>query len=356
MLKVAIMIETFSVGGAQRVVSELVKNIDQSQIDLRVICCESRADTAIAHEVEKIAEVVYLNTNGQNILKRFGTVFKYLNSFQPDVVNTHLTPQLYAVPWGILHKKPIIITAHTKPEKAFVKKIELLIRWALRHSKLYIVAVSQENLRLIKNYFGVDESRCCYINNGIDIDAFYREEHENFTFINVARQDENKNQAAIIRCFAQLHKGHPDTRLILLGDGPCHDKLCGLRDELGLKNVIELPGSKSNVADYYARADVYVQASHREAMPMSVLEAMAAGMPIISTDVGGMRDVVQGNGYLYEDNDEGRLFCIMKEMVYATSQEKCSMCQASRKVSELFSAKSMAAKYLNLFIERGKYR
>ncbi len=353
MLKTAIMLESFSVGGAQRVVSELVKNLDKTQIDLRVICCEERVDTAMAREIEKVAQVVYLNTNGQNILKRFKIVFKYLKEFRPDVVNTHLTPQLYAVPWGILHKKPIIITAHTKPEKAFVKKIEFLIRWALRHSKLYIVAVSQENLRLIKNYFGVDESRCCYINNGIDIDAFYREEHENFTFINVARQDENKNQAAIIRCFAQLHKGHPDTRLILLGDGPCHDKLCGLRDELGLKNVIELPGSKSNVADYYARADVYVQASHREAMPMSVLEAMAAGLPIISTDVGGMRDVVQNNGYLYEDNDDDSLYDYMKNVLLMPRIERESLSLASKKKSEQYSSKSMAELYLGFYRKVG---
>lgn len=79
MLKIAVMVESFAIGGAQRVVCELVKNIDQSQCDLLVICTESRQDTQMAREVEKIAQVVYLNADKMNFAMRVKTVFRCLN-------------------------------------------------------------------------------------------------------------------------------------------------------------------------------------------------------------------------------------------------------------------------------------
>lgn len=349
MLRVAIMLERFSVGGAQRVVSELVKHIDQSKCELLLICIESRKATQMASEVEKIAQVVYLNVDKMNLAMRIRTVFNCLSEFRPHVINTHLTPQLYAVPWGIMHSTPVIVTAHAKPNRAFIKKIEPLIKWGVRRKKVSIVAVSQENLQLMNAYLPGCKNQCYCINNGVDVDAFPKKEHETFTFINVARQDENKNQAAILRSFVELHNTNDNIRLILLGDGPCHKQLCQLAKELDVQDVVELPGAVSNVADYYAIADVYVQASHREAMPMSILEAMAAGLPIISSDVGGIRDVVTDNGYLYPDDQEQELLRYMRQFTELDDETIQRMSAVSRRNVEPYSSKAMAEKYLKLF-------
>ena len=137
--------------------------------------------------------------------------------------------------------------------------------------------------------------------------------------------------------------------MILLGNGPCHRQLCGLVRELGVQDAVDLPGAVENVAEYYAVSDVYVQASHREAMPMSVLEAMAAGLPILSSDVGGLRDVVTDNGYLYPDAQEQELLRYMHlftEMDQVTIQH---MSCVSRKNVEQYSSKTMANQYLKLF-------
>lgn len=349
MLRVAIMLERFSVGGAQRVVSELVKNIDQSQCDLLVICTESRQATQMAVEIESIARVVYLNVEKMAVAMRFRTVFKCLNDFKPHIINTHLTPQLYAVPWGFLHNVPVIITAHTRPRSSFIKKIEPIVIFGVRKKKIAIVAVSQENLQLMHEYLSGCENQCHCINNGIDVDAFLTKEHELFTFINVARQDENKNQTAIMRCFAKLYSENKNLRLILLGDGPCHRQLKELAKELDVQSVVELPGVVSNVADYYAISDVYVQASHNEAMPMSILEAMAAGLPIVSSDVGGIRDVVTDNGYLYPDDQEQELLRYMRKFTTLDDETIQRMSAASRRNVEPYSSKAMADKYLKLF-------
>lgn len=353
-MKVAILLENFYIGGAQRVVCELVKNFDHSKAELLVICTGRRSETQMARDVERLVRVEYLNITGHTTLKDFQKVFRVLDAFKPDVVNAHLVGQLYAVPWGILHRKPTIITVHTKPEQGFVKRIMFLIRWALKYGRLSLVAVSQENLRLLREFFKVDDERICCINNGIDINAFYRVKHEHFTFINVARHDENKNQMAILRCFAKLYQSNNQLRLILLGNGPAHQKLRETAEELGVEDAVEFPGLVNNVADYYARADVYVQASRREAMPMSVLEAMAAGLPIIATDVGGLRDVIRDNGYLYEAADDECLLKLMIHMTQASSVDMAKIEAESNRIAKEYTSGKMAREYWSCFLREAK--
>lgn len=351
MLRVAIVLEDFSIGGAQRVVCELVKNIDQSKVEILVLCTKEREDTAMADSVEKIATVKYANIKGRNLIKNYFKISNILSDFKPDILHAHLTGQLYAVPWGLIHNKPVIITAHTKPEKAFIKKIEWMIRYGIKQKKIFIVAVSKENLGLVKKYFEIDDKRCCYINNGINVNRFYKKNHSHFTFINLARQDENKNQLAIIRCFEKIYRINSNIRLILVGDGPSHQKLSEEINRLKINDVALLPGAVSNVEDYYAISDVYVQSSHREALPMSILEAMAAGLPIISTDVGGIRDVVKGNGILVEETNDDALYYAMKKIYDSSARVISEMQKESLLLSENYSSKKMVASYMNLYIQ-----
>lgn len=345
MIRVAIVLEDFSIGGAQRVVSELVQHIDAQKVKLLVLCLWERSDTALAEAAEKVADVRYLGIHGKNLIANYFRISKILRSFHPDIVHAHLVGQLYAVPWGLLNHVPVIITAHTKPRKAFIKKIEWLIRYGVNHKKIWIAAVSQENLDLVKAYFPGAEKQCLCINNGINIHSFYRKEHSDITFINVARQDENKNQMAILRAFHHLYLQRNGIKLILAGDGPCHEKLVAEVKKLGLDQVVLLPGKVDQVSDYYAVADVYVQSSHREAMPMSVLEALAAGLPIISTDVGGLHDVVKGNGILCPDYDENALYYAMDVMLNEPVHKRQAQQNMSKNISKMYSSEEMAEKY-----------
>ncbi len=350
MLRVAVVLEDFSIGGAQRVVSELVQNLNQNNIKLLVLCLKERDATDLAKETEKTAEVRYLAIKGKNLLKNYLRVSNELKAFNPDVVHAHLVGQLYSVPWGLLHNVPIIITAHTKPEKAFIKKIEWLISYGVKHKKVWIVAVSEKNLYLVNKFFKGSEQQCLCINNGINTKKFYRADHKLFTFINVARQDENKNQVAIIHAFQRIYNHNKGVHLILAGDGPCHEMLVDEVEKLQLNNAIDLPGEVENVDDYYAVSDVYIQASHREAMPMSVLEALAVGLPIISTDVGGLRDVVNENGILIQD-DENALYDAMKIILYCGESKRQKMKNNSLSLSVNYSSEKMAQRYEIIYQE-----
>ena len=348
MKKVLILVENFRVGGGQYVVHELAKNLDTSHIQFKIVCYTARKGTELEKKMESIADVEYLNIDGHVGLLKYRKVMKAINAYNPDIIHAHLSAQIFSIVWSWIYKKPSLITAHTVPQKAFLKKTEWLLKKEIKRGKQYVVAVSDKNAEMMKEYFGVGDDRCFCVNNGIDIDSFYRVPHEHFTFINVATHNENKNQSAIIRCFAKLVEENPDIRLILAGDGVLHNELIELSKELNVYDKIEFPGSVSEVQKYNARADVYVQSSHREAMPLAVLEAMAASLPIVATNVGGLPDIVKDNGFLVND-DEEELCAAMREMLLVSEDKLKEFGINSRRMVEKYSSKEMAKKYMEIY-------
>ena len=299
--------------------------------------------------MELVCPVEYLNCGGHISIKKILTVMKRITKVKPDVLHAHMGGAAFAIPWGILHHKPVVLTVHTKPESAFSAKNEKLIRYGLKKKIVQIVAVSKENYSKVKQYFGIGSGQCTLINNGIEISRFYREPHHGFTFINVARQDENKNQGMLLNAFKAIHERNTDTKLLLIGDGPCHEQLIKMRDDSNLKDCVEIPGNTDAPEKYYAKADVYVQTSHREGMPLSILEAMAAGLPVISTNVGGIRDVIDANGILIDDNDEGSLIASMETMIVRSQNERTEMENRSLAIIKEYSSEKMAKEYADLY-------
>ena len=353
MRKILTILPSLSMGGAEHMAYELIKNLDFLGYVSKVICYGPKRDTDLEKKMEAICDVVYMNITGSinplHILK----VMREISKFNPDVVHAHMGGVTFAIPWCNLHKKQLVLTIHTRPEKAFSYKNQKQIKSYIKSGRLTIVAVSEENYALVKEFYKIEDERVQFINNGIDINRFYRKSHDGFAFVNVARQDDNKNQAAIIRCFKRLYDQNPTIKLYLIGDGPCHNDLINMAAESNISKSVIIPGLCSNPEYYYALSDVYVQSSHREAMPLSVLEALATGLPIISTDVGGLKDVIKDNGFLVPDNDEELLFKKMEESTLLEIDRYEFMSRKSKEIVKRYSSVVMANEYSALY-ERNK--
>lgn len=330
-------------------VYNLAKELTAMGENVSIVCCGSRLNNALESKVESVCNVIYLNLNGRVTFQSYWTVLRELKRQKPDVIHAHLGGVVFAALLSILLKIPLVITAHTRPDVAFPKKIVPVLKFCMKFTNCKMVAVSKENLLPLKKYFGGCEQKYAYVNNGIDLSRFYRKQHEDFTFINVARQDENKNQIAILKAFTELYKENKKIKLYLVGDGPCHKMLKQEISKYGLENVVIMPGNVSNVEDYYALADAYVQASHREALPLTTLEAMAAGLPIISTDVGGMKDIVKDNGILISDNDNAALLCAMRQFLQCEESERTRLGEISFEIVKEYSSAEMAKRYMELY-------
>lgn len=140
--------------------------------------------------------------------------------------------------------------------------------------------------------------------------AFMKERYEGERekqIVAVGRVDANKNHEMIIRAFAKIADEYPDYRLTIYGEGELRQSLMKLTEKIGLDGCISLPGSISNVQDALYKASVFVLSSYSEGMPNTLIEAMALGLPVISTDCpcGGPKDlIIHGeNGLLIKPGD-----------------------------------------------------
>ncbi|MBP7865496.1 MAG: N-acetyl-alpha-D-glucosaminyl L-malate synthase BshA [Acidobacteria bacterium] len=117
-----------------------------------------------------------------------------------------------------------------------------------------------------------------------------------------------KNLPRIIRVFGRVLERVP-SRLVLVGDGPDHDRAVETCRTLGLGDRVVFPGMQLNAAEYLAAADLYLQASDTESFGLSALEAMACGVPVVSPAVGGVPEVVADGetGYLTRPGDEAMM-------------------------------------------------
>ena len=119
----------------------------------------------------------------------------------------------------------------------------------------------------------------------------------------IGELDDNKNHITVIRALAQLRRS--DFKYVVCGVGPNKDLLLEEATKLGVKNKVLLVGYRSDVPDILNAADIFVFPSYHEGMPVSALEAMACGLPIICSEIRGNVDIIRegDNGYLFQPSD-----------------------------------------------------
>jgi sugar transferase (PEP-CTERM/EpsH1 system associated) len=173
------------------------------------------------------------------------------------------------------------------------------------------VAVSPDLQRWLIDVVGLRAARVDYIANGVDLDAFRAASPRSgarpilgdfappgtLLIGNVARLDKVKDHAGLLRAFQRLHAADENGayRLAIVGDGPERAALERQVAALGLTSVVRLLGNREDVAELLAECDVFVLSSIAEGMPVTLLEAMAARLPIVATDVGGVAAVVEAD-------------------------------------------------------------
>lgn len=347
-IRVVVILSSFCVGGAENMVYELTKSFDKNEVECIVISCCSREGSILEKKVDDAKiNVYYGNCQGNITILKLVDIYKHISSFKPDIIHAHMGGVIYSLPYVLTHNIKLVVTAHTTPKEAFNNRTTNILKFLAKRNKVILTAVSEENKRLMADYYGIDRDKVEYVNNGVDLTRYYRKNHTRLTFVNVGRMDKNKNQQLIINLFNRLDVARC-MDLILCGDGPERPVLEKMVETLGLKERVTFTGNVGNVQDYLAVSDIYIQTSHREGLPLSTIEAIATKLPVISTNVGGMKNIVKDNGFLINDGDEEGLFNAMKSLSTDTSLRE-KMGEKSYEIANLFSAESMSAKYTSIY-------
>lgn len=170
-----------------------------------------------------------------------------------------------------------------------------LNRWTVPLAT-HVVAVSERVAEYARHEFRVPADRLTTIPNGVDLAHFRpaaRPARSKAVVIGcTARLHRKNDHGSLLTAFAQIAPQWPDARLLLVGRGPEEERLRAMANRLELSARVRFAGEQADVAPSLEEMDLYVQSSIAEGMPNSVLEAMAVGLPVVATAVGGTPEVV----------------------------------------------------------------
>ncbi|MBU0707877.1 glycosyltransferase family 4 protein [Patescibacteria group bacterium] len=195
------------------------------------------------------------------------------------------------------------------------------------------------------------------IYNGVDVKEFQSNSAtKSFNIISTSRFIRRKGIEYLIKGFADFYKKYQTGILILVGSGNLEQELKDLVKKFDLDTVVDFRGTASHeqISHIYREADIYVLPSLNEGMSNSVLEAMASSQPIIATDTGGTKELIDStNGFIIQKQNSHDIFQAL-EKLYLDKNLRTQMGQASRKKAEQLSWNKMADQYLSLYTKHAK--
>lgn len=230
-----------------------------------------------------------------------------------DIVHFHTVPNVsmkIQLPVFFLAKiagKKIVMHLHVCNQLAMPEYVDYsLAHWCLKKAD-FIVLLAYKAKELLDTYWkDINTKRCVVYNPCQDIDAIPYEKHKK-TILYAGRFTDNKCGWLLIKAFNLLKDKYPEWTLQLLGDGEEKYIYQQLIEEYGLKDRVEMPGFVygEDLARYYRMAGIYGMTSHYEGVPMVVIDAWSYGVPVVSTPVGGLPEMLveDKNGCVYDFDD-----------------------------------------------------
>jgi len=293
--------------------------------------------------------------------RRFREVLK---SERVNLIHAHqYTPFLQAALSRLGRSAPpILFTEHGRhhPDHPGLKR-RLANRLLLRPRDRVVAVGEAVRMALIRNE-GLPAKRVDVIYNGIPIERFDRpfspEERadarremgvgpDDLALIQVARLDYLKDHATALRALRRLADRLPRSRLVLVGEGPEEPAIRALTAELGLEGRVRMLGSRKDVPRLLAAADLALLTSISEGIPLTLIEAMAAGLPVVSTDVGGVAEVVvdQRTGLLAPSGGDSALADAIAALADDPEARRRMGALGRERARQFFSDQRMHAEY-----------
>jgi glycosyltransferase involved in cell wall biosynthesis len=284
---------------------------------------------------------------------------RVINIYEPDVLHSHRYKEnllAYLATRGT-KKTGLIRTQHGMPEglgKPFSLKAAILRQInlsALTRCFGFTVAVSEEMKSSLVSDFQLSPKKVEVIRNGIKLPELWGGKKGCFTIGTCGRLKPVKNYDLFINIAAKIHQESPEIRFILAGDGPDREHLQSRVNEYGLEHHFIFLGHVTEMEAFYSGLDLYVSTSLHEGIPMSVLEAMGHGLPVIAPDVGGFQEIITSgrDGFLVHCHDPEKFAKKCLTLVYQP-EVRIKMGQYARqKVIDQFSFEHMAEQYAQLY-------
>jgi len=361
--RISFLITELDHGGAERALVRIVTGLDRSLWDPRVISLSDRGPLA---EPLEAAGVPVTAIGAGRVRSPAGLwratvgLTRCLKEQQPAVLQTFLfhaniAGRLAARRAGV----PTVVSGIRVAEKRGRWRLKI-DRWTERFVDRH-VCVSQSVADFSIRESGLSESKVVVIPNGVDVKRFASAEPADLsvfgipagarTILSVGRLDEQKNPLGLLKSYAAIAEDHPQAHLLFVGHGPEEAALRAAIAESKLESRVHLAGWQADVPGIMQACDLFVLASNWEGMPNVLLEAGAAGIPVVSTRVEGAEEIITSgeSGVLVGISQPQALADAMSECLSGPDAARDRACQLQSMVSERFTWDSVVTAYSEVY-------
>ena len=309
-MRVAHVIDTLNVGGAQKLLVTFADAARGTELETTVVSFTRDNNSPLPSQLSALgAKVFHFPASQLFDARRLTELVRLLRRERYDVLNTHLTyANINGIIAGTLARVPVVSTLHSAGKDPAHRRViphveSVLLRFGARRVIAVGYFVAQANRARLGNRHvdvipnAVAVPAALSADERLEIRKTLMTDPSRVLLISVGRLNILKGYADLIDAFARIHENFPQTCLAIAGGGDLYDALDAQIKARGLHKDVMLLGSRNDVPRLLAASDLFVSASHLEGMPVAVLEAMAAGLAVVATDVGDVSHVVaQGTG------------------------------------------------------------
>jgi L-malate glycosyltransferase len=360
------IIKSLGRGGAEVLLPETLKFHDKEKFEFHYLYFLPWKDQMVS-ALKQNGGIVHCFASNNNLalMLKAVQVSEYVKKNNIQLIHAHL-------PWaGILARLvgkktgvPIIYTEHNKQERYhFATRFMNLITLNLLTK---IIAVSADVMQSIKKHKPALKADALTILNGVDT-SFFSPDYKPETDVRV--QFKIPSDAPVIGTIAvfrfqkrldlwlslakQIRIKQPNVHFIIVGDGPLRTEIHQKANELGLEDVVHFSGLQTEVRPYLAAFDLYMMTSVFEGLPIAMLEAMSSACPVISTDAGGIKEVIRNNenGLLCGVDEPGRLVDFAVSLLNDLPRRKQIGLQGRKRITEKFSMEKMVKELEQVYFE-----
>ncbi len=361
-IRVLHIIDSLSVGGAERLLVALTGRIDQQAFETYVCCLGVIDGNVLASDLAGLSAPPYVVNSRRLYNPRLITeIARYITTHNIDVVHTQLThADIAGRVAARLAKRPVISTLQNEPRDYERQRIDR--RWLERYTARYLttrlVGVSQRIRDMFVQEWRIPADRVCTIYNAVPMEDYLAipetsalASPDGPMITNIGRLTEQKAQHIFLSAARMVLDRRPDARFMIVGRGHLEQPLREQAQRLGIADRVTFTGVRRDIPNVLAESDVFVLSSFWEGLPLTAVEAMAAARPVVLTDVGGNRELVESgkNGLIVPPGDVPALATALLSLL-DDRERRLAMGRAARaRVQHDFNIDTIVDQYESLY-------
>lgn len=358
-MKILHVIPTMETGGAQKLLLDLLELWKKEDHEIKLVIFK-KTNAKFEKEIEeKGIDIEYINT-GTRSLNSILKLRKYLK--WTDVAHAHLFPTNYFM--ALANKginKPIFYTEHSTHNKRrnhkFLRPLETFIY--RQFTKIICISEATKNNLNVWLQDKKTSQNIIVIENGVALDRFEKAETKNpvdiygkegWPIIMISRFDSAKDQATLVKSLPYI-SGAGKAFVVLVGDGPTKTNIEKLAQDLGVAGKVIFLGFRNDIPQLIKASKIGVQSSNWEGFGLTAVEMMAGGLPVIASDVEGLKEVVEPYGLLFRHKDYQDLALKINSLI-ENSHLYEDLKNKSKVGASKYSIRTMADKYMEIYKQK----